>query len=90
MLSVRILVVEDERKLAQALQTALKAEHYEVVVATTGEDGFMQHIALAGAVDYRRHTEDRLRPAVVQSVSPCPAAEEEVAVPRRTGVTSGV
>ena len=39
---MRILVVEDERKLAQALQTALKAEHYEVVVAATGEDGFFR------------------------------------------------
>jgi two-component system copper resistance phosphate regulon response regulator CusR len=39
---VRILVVEDERKLAQVLGTALQAEHYEVVVAPTGEDGFFR------------------------------------------------
>jgi DNA-binding response OmpR family regulator len=39
---VRILVVEDERKLAQALASALKAEHYEVVLAPTGEDGFFR------------------------------------------------
>jgi DNA-binding response OmpR family regulator len=37
---VRILVVEDERKLAQVLSSALQAEHYDVVVAATGEDGF--------------------------------------------------
>ena len=37
---VRVLVVEDERKLAQVLASALEAEHYEVVVAPTGEDGF--------------------------------------------------
>ena len=37
---MRILVVEDERKLAQVLASALKAEHYEVVLAATGEDGF--------------------------------------------------
>ena len=37
---VRVLVVEDERKLAQVLSSALEAEHYEVVVARTGEDGF--------------------------------------------------
>jgi two-component system, OmpR family, copper resistance phosphate regulon response regulator CusR len=37
---VRVLVVEDERKLAHVLSSALEAEHYEVVVATTGEDGF--------------------------------------------------
>jgi two-component system copper resistance phosphate regulon response regulator CusR len=33
-------VVEDERKLAQVLSSALQAEHYDVVVAVTGEDGF--------------------------------------------------
>ena len=39
---VRLLVVEDERKLARALASALEAEHYEVVVAHTGEGGFFQ------------------------------------------------
>jgi DNA-binding response OmpR family regulator len=34
------LVVEDERKLAQVLTSALEAEHYLVVAAATGEDGF--------------------------------------------------
>jgi DNA-binding response OmpR family regulator len=37
---VRVLIVEDERKLAQVLSSALQAEHYDVVVAVTGEDGF--------------------------------------------------
>jgi DNA-binding response OmpR family regulator len=37
---VRILVVEDERKLAQVVAAALEAEHYDVVVAPTGEEGF--------------------------------------------------
>jgi len=37
---VRVLIVEDERKLAEVLSAALQAEHYEVVVAPTGEDGF--------------------------------------------------
>jgi len=37
---VRVLVVEDERKLAQALAKGLEAQHYDVVVAPTGEDGF--------------------------------------------------
>ena len=37
---VRVLIVEDERKLAQVLGSALQAEHYDVVVAATGEDGF--------------------------------------------------
>ena len=39
---MRVLVVEDERKLAQILATALQAEHYDVVVAPTGEDGFFR------------------------------------------------
>jgi len=39
---VRVLVVEDERKLAHILATALQAEHYDVVVAPTGEDGFFR------------------------------------------------
>jgi DNA-binding response OmpR family regulator len=39
---VRVLVVEDERKLAGVLVSALESEHYEVVVAPTGEDGFFR------------------------------------------------
>ncbi len=39
---MRILVVEDERKLAEVLESALQAEHYEVVVERTGEDGFFR------------------------------------------------
>jgi DNA-binding response OmpR family regulator len=39
---VRLLVVEDERKLAQILASALQAEHYDVVIARTGEDGFFR------------------------------------------------
>ena len=39
---MRVLVVEDERKLAHVLSSALAAEHYEVVTAATGEDGFFR------------------------------------------------
>jgi len=39
---VRVLVVEDERKIAAVLAQALEAEHYDVVVAATGEDGFFR------------------------------------------------
>jgi DNA-binding response OmpR family regulator len=39
---VRVLVVEDERKLAQAVASALLAEHYDVVVTSTGEEGFFR------------------------------------------------
>jgi DNA-binding response OmpR family regulator len=37
---VRVLVVEDERKLADVLLAALQAERYDVVVAASGEEGF--------------------------------------------------
>ena len=37
---MRILVVEDERKVAQALREGLEAESYSVAVAHTGEDAF--------------------------------------------------
>ncbi len=39
---MRILVVEDEAKVARALKEGLEGEHYEVVVARTGEDGFFR------------------------------------------------
>jgi len=38
--SLRILVVEDEAKVARALQEGLEREEYDVVVARTGEEGF--------------------------------------------------
>jgi two-component system copper resistance phosphate regulon response regulator CusR len=37
---VRILVVEDEPKLAQAVRQGLEVDGYTVAVAPTGEDGF--------------------------------------------------
>src|ERR1700675_3807356 len=36
----RVLVVEDEAKVARALREGLEREKYEVVVAGTGEEGF--------------------------------------------------
>jgi DNA-binding response OmpR family regulator len=38
--TVRVLVVEDEKKVARALREGLEAEHYDVRVASTGEEGF--------------------------------------------------
>jgi len=46
---VRILIVEDERKVAKALREGLEAEHYEVRVAATGEEGFF--LASEGSFD---------------------------------------
>jgi DNA-binding response OmpR family regulator len=37
---VRLLVIEDEPKVGQALREGLQAEGYEVILAETGEDGF--------------------------------------------------
>ena len=39
---MRILVVEDEQKVANALKEGLESERYEVVVAPTGEDAFFR------------------------------------------------
>jgi DNA-binding response OmpR family regulator len=44
---VRVLVVEDERKIAAVLAEALTGDHYEVVVAANGEDGFFRASAEA-------------------------------------------
>jgi len=37
---MRVLVVEDEKKVARALRESLEAEHYDVRIASTGEEGF--------------------------------------------------
>ena len=37
---MRILIVEDETKVARALSQGLQGEFYDVVVASTGEEGF--------------------------------------------------
>lgn len=44
---VRILIIEDEPTIAQALQEGLTHEHYQTEVAATGEDGFFRASAHA-------------------------------------------
>ncbi len=39
---MRILIIEDEKKLAAAIRDSLAAEHYEVALAYTGEEGFFR------------------------------------------------
>jgi two-component system, OmpR family, copper resistance phosphate regulon response regulator CusR len=39
---MRILIVEDEAKVARALTQGLQAESYDVTMATSGEDGFFR------------------------------------------------
>jgi DNA-binding response OmpR family regulator len=46
---VRILIIEDETKVANALRAGLEAEHYDVTIVTTGEEGFF--LASQGAFD---------------------------------------
>ena len=37
---MRILIIEDQLKVAQSLQHGLESERFDVTVASTGEDGF--------------------------------------------------
>ena len=37
---MRILIIEDEEKMARALRKGLEAEQYSVSVAQSGEEGF--------------------------------------------------
>ena len=39
---VRVLIVEDERKLRDVLASALQSEHYDVVASGTGDEGFVR------------------------------------------------
>ncbi len=39
---MRILIVEDEEKMAKALRTGLEADQFSVSIAHTGEDGFFR------------------------------------------------
>ena len=39
---MRVLIVEDERKVADALRTGLESDEFEVSIARTGEEGFFQ------------------------------------------------
>src|SRR5262245_38875466 len=47
--AVRILIIEDEKKVAKALREGLEAEHYEVSIAATGEEGYF--LASQGSFD---------------------------------------
>ncbi len=42
---MRILVIEDEQKVARALRQGLEGEYYHVEVAETGEDGFFRALS---------------------------------------------
>ena len=42
---MRVLVIEDEQKVARALREGLEGEHYQVEVSATGEDGFFRAVS---------------------------------------------
>jgi two-component system, OmpR family, copper resistance phosphate regulon response regulator CusR len=44
---IRVLLVEDETKVAEALRQGLSRERYDVTVAHDGEDGFFQASSMA-------------------------------------------
>ena len=48
---MKVLIVEDERRLAKALQHILTEAGYEITAVYTGDDG-LQHYALSGAYDF--------------------------------------
>jgi two-component system, OmpR family, copper resistance phosphate regulon response regulator CusR len=39
---MRVLIIEDDTKVARALKQGLEEEHYDVVVAASGEEGFFR------------------------------------------------
>lgn len=55
---MRILVVEDERKIARALATALKGEKHAVDITHDGDEAY----AMAGAIEYDLILLDRMIP----------------------------
>ena len=75
---MRILVVEDEEKVARAIAEALVDEHYEVVIALDGEDGFFR----AGAETFDL--------VVLDWMLPGRSGLEVLSVLRRRGFTTPV
>ena len=66
----RVLVVEDEPKVARALSEGLEAEGYAVTVAHTGEDGFFLRVLRAVRPPHPRPVPSRAATAS-RSSAPC-------------------
>ena len=62
---MRILVVEDERKIARALDKALRQEKYAVDMSFDGTDGF----AMASVIEYDLSILDRMLPGDYDGIS---------------------
>ena len=70
---MRILVVEDEHKIAQALKRALEQEHYAVDVSYDGTDGY----AMATTEPYDAMVIDRMIPGDYDGIGIVKAAREQ-------------
>ena len=70
---MRILIVEDERKIARALGRALKNEKYAVDISYDGTDAY----AMAGMIDYDLLILDRMIPGDYDGLSMTKKLREE-------------
>ena len=70
---MRILIVEDERKIARALGRALKNEKYAVDISHDGTDAY----AMAGMIDYDLLILDRMIPGDYDGLSLTKKLREE-------------
>lgn len=70
---MRILVVEDEHKIARALKKALEQEHYAVDVSFDGDDG----LAMATTEPYDLMIVDRMLPGTVDGIGIIKAVREK-------------
>ena len=70
---MRILIVEDERKIARALGRALKNEKYAVDISYDGTDAY----AMAGMIDYDLLILDRMIPGGYDGLSLTKKLREE-------------
>lgn len=70
---MRILVVEDERKIARALKKALEQEHYAVDVSFDGDDGY----AMATTEPYDVMIIDRMLPGEYDGMAIVKALREK-------------
>lgn len=70
---MRILIVEDERKIARALALALKGEKHAVDICYDGDEGY----AMATAIDYDLFIFDRMIPGEFDGISLTKKLREE-------------
>jgi len=70
---MRILVVEDEHKIARALKKALEQEHYAVDVSNDGDDGY----AMATTEPYDAMIIDRMLPGEYDGIGIVRAMREK-------------